>query len=163
MDGEWHFTTFKPDTIKYTSKYKKGFLVSSIGYDKHGNAYPFEEELQKAHYKSRGLTFIEVLRSHIKLPRDTNGRKMSMDTLHVSFVVEKDGRLSSYKILGEVNQQLKDAIFAGLDKINGWTPQKQFGVPFRTEIVFPLSEVSGFSGNYYVKHVGWTERIIKDN
>jgi len=137
--------------------------MSSTAYDRSGNAYSFQDEIEKAHYKKSGLTFIEVLRNHIKLPRDTNGRKMSMDTLHVSFIVEKDGQLSSYKILGEVSQPLKDAVFAGLDKISGWTPQKVFGIPYRTEITFPLSEISGFSGNYYVKHVDWKERIVKDN
>jgi antitoxin component YwqK of YwqJK toxin-antitoxin module len=163
MDGEWQGRLTNPDTVRYVYKYNNGNIVSSTGYDRKGNAYPFQEEIQKAHYKSSGLTFIEVLRSHIKIPRDTSGRKMSMDTLHISFVIEKDGHLSGYKILGGVNQQLRDAVFAGLDKINGWTPQKVFGVPFRTELTFPLSEISGFSGNYYVKNVEWKERVLKDN
>jgi hypothetical protein len=162
-DGEWREKITNPDTIQLMYKYNNGVIVSSTGYDSKGNAYPFQAEIEKAHYKSRGLTFIEVLRSHIKLPRDANGKKMSMDTMHVSFVVEKDGHLSNYKVLGEVDQQLKDAIFAGLDQINGWTPQKRFGIPHRTEIIFPLNEVSGFSGNYYVKNVAWQERIIKDD
>ncbi|MBS1531752.1 MAG: hypothetical protein JSU01_15705 [Bacteroidetes bacterium] len=163
MDGEWHGVVFFPDTIKYICQYKKGVLSSSIGYDRKGNSYPFQDEIEKAHYKSRGLTFIEVLRSHIKLPRDANGKKMSMDTMHVSFVVEKDGHLSNYQVLGEVDQQLKDAIFAGLDKMIGWTPQKIFGIPYRTEIIFPLNETSGFSGNYYNKSVMWQEKVLKDN
>ncbi|MGZ3752358.1 MAG: hypothetical protein ACXVB0_09380 [Mucilaginibacter sp.] len=163
MDGEWQGKLTTPDTIRYVYKYDNGILVSSTGYDHKGNAYPFKEEVQRAHYKGSGLTFIELLRNRIKLPRDSAGKKMSMDTLHVSFVVEKDGHLSDYKVLGKVNQQLKDAIFAGLEKVNGWTPQKLFGVPFRTEITFPLSEISGFRGNAYVKNVEWKERLVKDN
>lgn len=162
MDGEWLFTTFKPDTIKYTGKYKKGFLVSSVGYDKHGNAFPFQSQEERASYRSGQITFLEVLRSHIKLPKDTNGKKMSMDTAHVSFIIEKDGRLDDFSILGNVDTKIKEAVFAGLGKCHGWNPERYFGVPFRTQIIFPLSELSTYlaNGNYY-KELGYKERILK--
>lgn len=162
MEGEWHYTTFWPDTIKYTRKYKKGFLVSSIGYDKHGNAFPFQNEQERASYKTGQITFLEVLRSRIKLPKDTNGKKMSMDTAHVSFIIEKDGHIDKFSILGDVDPKLREAVFAGLEKCHGWNPERYFGVPVRTQIVFPLSEVSGFlpDGRYH-RALMYQERVLK--
>jgi antitoxin component YwqK of YwqJK toxin-antitoxin module len=162
MDGEWHFITFKPDTIKYTSKYKKGFLISSIGYDKHGNAFPFQNQQERASYRSGQITFLEVLRSHIKIPKDINGKKMLMDTAHVSFIIEKDGRLDDFSILGNVDDKIKEAVFSGLGKCHGWNPERYFGVPFRTQIVFPLSEISGYTASgSYRKELIYRERILK--
>jgi len=164
MDGDWHFITFRPDTIKYTSKYKKGFLISSVGYDKHGNAFPFQKEQERASYKTNAITFLEVLRSRIKIPKDTNGNKLSVDTAHISFIIEKDGHLDGFSILGDVDPKLKEAVFAGLEKCRGWNPERYFGVPFRTQIVFPLSEIHGYiPDGRYRKELMYKERILREN
>ena len=92
---------------------------------------------------------------------------MSIDTLHVSFVIEKDGHLDEFNVLGDVAPQLKDAIFAGLAKCHDWAPERIFGVPFRTRIILPLNEVSGYTSNSsrsgYLKQVFYKEKLLKDN
>jgi hypothetical protein len=164
MDGEWHSvgTTFR-DTVKLVYEFKVNRLLSSVGYDKQGIAHPFKSEIERAEYKSGNIDFVIDLRHNIKLPRDTDGKKMSIDTNHVFFIVEKDGRLTGFKMYGDVDPKLKDAVFAGLAKINGWTPHKIFGIPYRTELVFPLNSVVGYSGGHFTEHAEWGEIIIKDN
>jgi hypothetical protein len=165
MDGEWHGVAVVPDTIKYICQYKKGSLVSSVGYDRKGNTYPFKKEFEKADYRSGPLVFLDRLRNHIKLPKDASGNKMTIDTMHVSFIVERDGKLSEFGISGDVDSKLKDVIFSALEKSNEWTPSKVYGIPFRTMIVLPLGEISGWNNGKvatYQKSIWYKERILKD-
>jgi antitoxin component YwqK of YwqJK toxin-antitoxin module len=172
MEGDWTGKVFLPDTIKYTYYYKRSLIQSSVGYDKTGKAFPFANDFEPATYKSGPLLFLERLRNHIKLPKDTNGLKMLIDTEHISFTVEKDGKLSQFGIGGNVAALLKEAVYDALAKSNEWIPSKIYGVPFRTQIILPLSEISGYKDNYvgrqyrgstYQKEIWYKERIIKDN
>jgi len=163
-NGEWRGST---DTIKYTYQFKKGFIISSVGYDKKGNAHPFNNEFEQATYRSGPLVFLERLRNRIKLPKDASGRKISIDTMHVSFVVERDGKLSQFEISGMVNPEVKTVVFAALEKSNEWIPSKIYGMPFRTKVVLPLIEVSGWNTEYrgfesYQKEIWYKETILKD-
>ncbi len=167
MDGEWRGIVYFPDTIKFAYRYKKGKLVSSEGFDKNGNPYPFQNEFERATYKSGPLVFLEILRNRVKLPRDINGKKMLIDTMHVSFVVERDGKLSQFGVSEDVNSQLKEAVFSALEKSNEWIPTKIYGIPYRTKIILPLSEISGWNTKYkgwesYRREIWYKESIIKD-
>lgn len=162
MEGTWTGKIFEPDTINYTFLFKDSRVQSSVGYDKNGKAYPFKNEFERATYRSGPLVFLERLRNRIKLPKDADGKKMSIDTMHVSFVVERDGKLSQFEISGTVAQQVKDVVFAALEKSNEWIPSKVYGVPFRTRVILPLSEVSGWNNVYYLKEIQFTDVIIKD-
>lgn len=167
MDGNWTGKIFAPDTIRYTYLFKNGLVQSSVGYDKNGRAYPFTNEFEQATYRSGPLVFLERLRNRIKLPKDTSGRKISIDTMHVSFVVERDGKLSQFEISGTVIPEVKAAVFAALEKSNEWIPSKFYGVPFRTKVVLPLNEVSGWNTKYkgfdsYDREIWYKEAILKD-
>ncbi len=161
MDGVWHGSILAPDTIKYIYQYKKGEVSSSISYDKMGKAYSFRQEFEQANYKHGQLSFLEELRRHIKVPRDANGKKMVIDTMSVSFIIEKDGRLSQFTIPGNADQQIKDAVFTALQNFTGWSPQKIYGIPFRTEITIPLKAIWREFSNYSINEVYYQERLIR--
>lgn len=171
MEGEWKGSISLPASIRYTYRYKAGKILSSVGYDQKGKAYPFNNEIEPAHYRSGPITFLDVLRSKIKLPKGPADKKMSIDTVHVSFVIEKDGHLDEFNIIGDVDSQLRDAIFAGLAKCHDWSPERIYGIPFRTQIILPLKEISGYKSNTYagdkyssyLKEVFYKERMLKDN
>jgi antitoxin component YwqK of YwqJK toxin-antitoxin module len=167
MEGTWTGKIFQPDTINYTFVFKNSRVQSSTGYDKNGKAYPFTNEYERATYRSGPLVFLERLRNRIKMPKDTDGEKISIDTMHVSFVVERDGKLSQFEISGTVAPQVKAAVFAALEKSNEWIPSKVYGVPFRTRVILPLSEISGWNTKYkgwesYHKEIQYSEMILKD-
>lgn len=161
QDGEWPGTLVEPDTIKYMRKYNKGALISSTGYDKAGKAYTFETETENASYRIGEVNFLDILRGHIKIPKDSLGKKMSIDTAHVSFVVERDGHMDNFNMVGNVDIKLKEAVFAGLAKCHAWNPSKVFGVPVRTRITMPLGETSGFTSNGYRKEFMYQQKILK--
>ena len=139
-DGEWSGSVTHYDSIKYSYKYnyKNGQLLNSIGYDRLGKAYPFTEETVLADYKGGPFTFLELFRDHLKTPKDASGKKMSIDSIYVSFIVEKNGHLTNLQIIGMTDKVVTDALNAALAKSPDWNPTKYWGIPLRTKVVFPL-------------------------
>jgi hypothetical protein len=158
QDGEWNGTTVWPDSIKYTYMYKDGYKLGGIGYDKSGKAYPFKTEMEHASYKDKGgpPAFIQSVRNHLKWPRDDDGKKISIDTMHVSFIIEKDGQLGTFGVIGSINDNVKEALIDALKQYNGWTPGKYYGMPHRTRLILPLQ----YSADY--KFFDTNQVIIKD-
>lgn len=172
LDGECHRLIYSPDTLKILYQFKRGLIVSSSAIDKKGNTYPFKVEFEKARYRTGELTFLEILRSHIRLPRDTNGKKMSMDMMHIFFVVEKDGHLDNFMVSGDTDTLLRKSIFEGLAKCNAWTPTKIYGIPYRTQIELPMQEIREYSYSASIatkrwvwqskKEIFYLEKVLKD-
>ena len=164
-EGDWRGkAALNGDSINYTYKYYKGELVSSIGYDKKGTAYPFVNNGEMANYEGGIITFIRVFKSHLKLPKDVNNKKMSIDTVHISFIVEKDGGLTDCKTLGNVSNELNLALSSAMAKCKAWYPSRYYGIPLRTEIVLPLTflhEYTDYEGfSIYEKKTPFKEKII---
>jgi antitoxin component YwqK of YwqJK toxin-antitoxin module len=168
-EGEWHCRSEDADSIKYICRFNKGVAVSGVGFDKNGVAYPFTKQAEMANYRNSVVTFIEVFRSHLKLPKDLDGKKMSVDTVHICFVIEKDGKVSGFKTLGNVNTELGGALAEAFAKCGDWMPSRVYGIPLRTEVIFPVKLISGFKeaswtkdyhNQYYQKEVGWKFRIL---
>jgi len=137
-DGEWHGRTLRPDSITYVYFYKKGDLIKSLGY-KDKIAYPFNEAFEHASYHKGELTdFIENLKGHLKWPIGEDGKKISLDTIQISFIIEKDGTLNEIEVLGTQKSNIKEALVTALKKTDKWTPAKYYGVPFRTNVILPL-------------------------
>ncbi|HEY8784784.1 MAG TPA: hypothetical protein VIM16_24375 [Mucilaginibacter sp.] len=150
-EGEWHGRTGDADSIKYMYIYDKGVIVSATGYDKAGVAYPFTKLAEKADYKDGAVNFVETFRSHLKLPKGPDGKKMFVDTVHISFIIEKDGQVSSFKVLGNVNDKLRNALAEAFAKCGGWSPSRYYGVPLRTEVIFPVDFISVYLDAYSAK------------
>ena len=99
------------------------------------------------------------------MPRDTNGKKMSVDALSIAFVVEKDGRAGDVNIIGDAAPQLIAAIKEAFDKCKNWLPSRLYGIPLRTRMTFPLSFYSGYTDVYhnnndvYVKQIKFKEEV----
>ena len=162
QDGEWNGMIVKPDTIKYKYLYRRGERLSATGFDKNGKSYAFNLDQTNATYKGGYLTFVEVLHERVKFPRDANGLKMNGDTVHVSFVIEKDGSITHPDVVGDVDPQLKESVITALAKCSGWTPMKLFGVPFRTQMIFPLKEVTKHFDKFTLKETSYEQHILKD-
>jgi antitoxin component YwqK of YwqJK toxin-antitoxin module len=152
-DGIWSGNTYRPDSIKYSLLYKKGEIIKQTGYDKNGTAYVFKHEYERAAYATKiPLVFVEMFRNRLEIPRDENGKKTVIDTMHISFIIEKDGHPTNFKVLGDVSLQVQDAFLSAFNKGHDWVPAKYFGIPFRTLIVLPLkvNSTSSYKSNIYL-------------
>lgn len=163
-DGEWRGGLARSDSIKYTCVYKSGSLKSSVGYDKNGKAYPFKNDVEPAHYYSGPFYFLKSLKNNTILPKGSNGKKISADSVIISFVVEKDGQVSNFETLGEVTPDLKIAIKTALYKCKDWTPRKNFGVPVRAKVMFSMKYLSIHgNNNEIIDAINYSEKQIGDN
>jgi len=159
-DGEWHGKVMSPDSIKYTAIYKNDLVVSGVGYDKEGTAYPYKKEIEKADYKQGPIVFINVLKDHLIVPRGPDGKKVSLDSVVVTFVVEKDGNLSHQVVTGTAGPELKDALLTALAKCKNWLPARNHGIPLRTEVFLPLEFIAGFEGKHYAERMFYMEKVL---
>lgn len=149
-DGEWKGATLKADSIKYTYNFKDGVLISGIGYDRTGKAYPFARDAQAPIYKVKASyynvepnVFVRQVRNNTEIPNDAKGKKASLDTAHVAFIVERDGSLTNIQLLGNTNPELAEAVKKAVEKIGGWSPRTYYGIPVRSRITLPYKEVNG--------------------
>lgn len=141
MEGEWRGKMFSPDTISFTYNYKKGQILSSTGFDKKGVAYSFKQEWEWATYQNLNGNFTEALKSRFKLPKDKNDQEIAIDSLRISFIVEKNGQTDNFEVLGSANSQLEKAISEAMQKCSKWSGTRVYGIPFRTKVTFPLKEI----------------------
>jgi hypothetical protein len=139
-EGKWDGNTYRADSIKYSYAYHKGNIDESIGYDRAGTAYPFKQVYERADCaKGNVFSFIDYTRNHVKLPAGTDDININIDTMHVCFIIEKNGTLSDFHVLGDyLSPEIKGAFAKALKPNSLWTPGKYYGVPFRTRMILPL-------------------------
>jgi antitoxin component YwqK of YwqJK toxin-antitoxin module len=154
-DGEWSGSVIHYDSIKYSYsyKYKNGHLINAIGYDKLGKGYPFSKEIEMANYREGPIDFLDLFRNHLKIPRDPSGKKMSIDSLYVSFIVEKNGHLTNLQTIDKVDLLLNEALVIALAKCPEWNPTKYWGIPLRTKVVFPLNDFKPADNSPFDRHI----------
>ncbi len=85
---------------------------------------------------------------------------MALDTTHISFVIEKDGSLSTPEISGYTDTALKDALKDALSKCKGWTPRMLYGMPVRSRMTLSYKELGYYEGKNYVEHIDYKEDIL---
>jgi hypothetical protein len=139
FEGDWKGGTMDDDSIKLVYTFKKGELVIAKGIDKLGNAYPFTRAAEPASYKNGVAAFQSYMQRHLVLPKDSTTGKKIRNPIKVSFVVEKDGHLTHFKVVGNSNPALADAAINVLKLCPAWNPRRYYGVPVRSKIVIPLN------------------------
>jgi len=160
FEGDWHGQTNSKDSTKYIYKFHRGLFVSGIGYDAAGKPYPFLKASDPPFYKKDAVVFMELVRSHLKTPRDKDGKKIDLNNAFLSFVIEKDGSLSDPQIIGYDDPKITDALKDALAKCKGWYPRIYYGIPLRSKITIPFKEIGEFSGNSYITKIEYHEDIL---
>ena len=167
FDGVWRGATLKSDSVKFTYLFKDGKVISGVGYDKNGKAYPFINDAEPPRYKTGKnnyyvsiVSFVSIINSHLKPPRDANGNKMLLDTAHIAFTLEKDGSLSDAELIGNTEPEITKALKQVVDKSGYWTPRTYFGLPIRSRITVSYKITGGFQGYDYVRRISWQEKIL---
>ena len=164
MEGVWKGHVMYPDSIGYTYIYNKGLFESGVGYNKSGIAYPFTHDRELPNYRDGQITFFKVFTNHLKLPKNLNGKSASLEDVKISFVIEKDGHLDQFKVLGDVTLELNNALINAMIKCRDWTPGKYYGIPYRTKITLPLTFLQGYTDNnlrgLYAGGIFFSEEIL---
>jgi antitoxin component YwqK of YwqJK toxin-antitoxin module len=161
MEGEWSGEISYPDTIAYKITYDRGQRISSISYDKTGRTYSFKYKFEIAVYKYDVDVFVYRMLNHIHIPKDPNGKKKNIDDIKFSFTVEKNGSIDHFQMEGTADDELKNSIFAALQKCQEWQPYRIYGVPFRSVLTFTLKGLVEFDrGTFVRKELFFHEKVI---
>lgn len=152
FEGEWHGKTLEADSIRYTYIYKKGEFVSGVGYDKNGTSYSFKQYVEQSSISLRPFDYVEIITKYFKGLKDVNQR--FIDTARVSFIIEKNGSLSSVKLVDNDNTLLNEYVKTALSQFKDVIPQKYYGIPIRTRMILPLrisSDMSLITENFIIE------------
>ena len=160
MEGEWHGKDMILDSINFTSKFHKGIFVSGTGYDRSGKAYPYTHQTERITYKGGPLTFMEIFKSYLKVPKGADGKKLSLDDVKISFVVEKDGHVTQFESSGNSDAVMIKALEDALAKCRDWVPGRFYGIPCRTKITLPVDFFHGYVNNGYLKAISFEEHFL---
>ncbi|TSD64789.1 TonB family protein [Inquilinus sp. KBS0705] len=125
-----------PD-ITFEETYKNGLLID-------GTAL---KDGQTAHYKLREsspefiggtFAFLKYITKNFRIPAADKGKNLSGRVL-ITFVVERDGKLTDIKVVRSVSPATDEAAVDVIKKSPDWNPAQYFGFTLRTKFTIPVN------------------------
>ncbi|MEN9656045.1 MAG: hypothetical protein RL311_984 [Bacteroidota bacterium] len=138
-DGVWNTSySMSKQTTKET--YRNGIFISGITVDENGNEHPYSvmEEKPKP-IKGMGH-FYDFIGRNYNTPQ-VAGLK---GKIYISFIVEKDGKLTEIKVIKDIGYGTGAEAIRVLTKYENWLPAKQRGVPVRVMYSLPITIQSSY-------------------
>lgn len=136
-EGEWHGNL--KDSSRYVCIYHNGILKKGTTYDKKGNTYSFNttEMIDPAFHGSLKLFYL-FLQKNIRYPKVAKENYVQ-GKVFIAFVVNKDGKLSDFKLIRAVGSGIDDEALRVLKLSSPWKPGSQFGIPLSIQYTIPIS------------------------
>lgn len=140
-DGEWKMTVGK-DSILITEIYNNGTLKTGTSKFANGESYTYTEPDKLPEFKGGVQGFYQFLSKNIRYPAEAQ-RNTIQGQVTLTFIVEKDGKLTGIKQVGKSPSELLTAeAIRVLNKSPKWQPGVQYGrvvrVIYTVPIVFAL-------------------------
>ncbi|MCX2475581.1 energy transducer TonB [Pedobacter sp. MC2016-05] len=126
-DGEWKGIIGKDS---YAEKYNNGYFIDGIATFENGETKKYKTEEEKPDYPGGITEFYRYLSRNFKYPSEALKNKIS-GKLFISFVVEKDGKLSNYKFKNELGYGTREEAIRVLKECRNWNPGLQHGIPVK--------------------------------
>lgn len=118
--------------------YKEGKLISGVLTKTNGQVFTYSKVFILPAYKGGVAAFSRYLANHIKYPMDAFNGNIS-GYVHLSFVVEKDGTLTDFKVLQHVWPSMDAEALRVLKGSRDWEAGKYRGVPVRVVFIQPIA------------------------
>jgi len=131
-DGEWHETYFKNEN--YITTYQKGIVIASTDPNRdtgEGTVFTAVE-----HEPQFNGDFGVFLAKTVIYPEHARRNNIQGKVI-LTFVVEKDGRLSNVRVLHSPDQDLSNEALRVI-KLSSWTAGTQNGRPVRVQYTLPI-------------------------
>jgi TonB family protein len=126
-DGIWKGSV-KDMKIAYAETYKDGDLVVGSSVNMLGESVSYNKSSRSSPPQFRGgvSDFVDYLGNNIQYPTDAR-QSNTQGRVIVSFVVEKDGKVSQVKVLRSVSPTIDAEAVRVIKNSPRWKPGKQFG------------------------------------
>lgn len=140
--GTWTGKNLKTKS-GFTEIYKKGEFRSGISTDKSNNKFSYKEIMEKPVPKKGIQEFYQYIGRNYKTP-EIPGLK---GKVHVTFVVDKDGKLINFKVIKDIDYGTGKEAIRVLENAESWIPGKMRGIPVKVMYSLPIT-IQTAEGNY---------------
>jgi TonB family protein len=143
-DGLWN-GYFKESKVHFSENYKDGKLIDGKSTFDDGTTQTYTTTRNiPPEFKGGMDAFSSFLSRKIEYPDDARENNIQ-GTVMLSFVVEKDGKVSDIKVSKSVSRTIDAEAVRVMKKCPPWLPGMQFGRPVRVAYVVPIG--FALSGN----------------
>ncbi|WP_140484892.1 energy transducer TonB [Flavobacterium sp. GSA192] len=141
--GVWEGKNFK-ENYSYSEIYNNGKFISGISSDENNNKFPYKELTGKADAKNGMQEFYRFIAKNYRTPniQGLQGK------IYVTFIIDKEGKLTKFKILRDLGHGTGQEAIRVLQKAENWIPGKMRGMPCETQYSLPISIKTSGSSNY---------------
>lgn len=137
-DGEWKFSVGKNDSLLVNETYNNGKFVKGTATSSNGESYTYTQADALPEFNGGVQSFNKFLSRTLRYPAEAQTRNLQ-GRVNVSFVVEKDGSLTSIKVVGLAPAQvLCDEALRVVKLSPAWNPGIRYGRPIRTVYTVPV-------------------------
>lgn len=117
--------------------YENNKLIDGKCFDLNGKEVIYYEYEKMPHFPGGNNGLIKYIKKQIKYPEMSKDNGLS-GTVYVSFIIEKDGKVSSVKILRGVNNELDEEAMRVVRKLPKWEPGIQDDEAVRVSYNLPI-------------------------
>lgn len=135
--GHWTGKMLK-GKYQFEEWYEKGILTKGVTKDSTGKAYNYTIKDVQPEYPGGIRQLRMFIGNNYRYPEKAIEAEVS-GQVTISFVVEKTGNTSNYKIIHDLGYGTGNAGIEVVKKINNWTPGYQRGIPVRVAYILPIS------------------------
>ncbi len=114
-----------------------GFLVNKVSAQDDNKIYNFVSMENPPKYPGGVAKFYRFLRDHIKYPAEAKAKNIE-GNVHISFIVEKDGKLSEIKVMRSLGAGTDEEATRVLKLSGTWNPGRVNGNPVRVQYNIPV-------------------------
>ena len=128
-DGTWKGTANK---ATYEEIYENGKFKSGTATLQDGKQITYDKMEQQPDFKGGMVEFYRYLTRNYKFPSEAKKNRVG-GRLYISFVVERDGRLTDYEFKNNLGYGTQEEAIRVLDQCPKWIPGQQHGIPVRVK------------------------------
>ncbi len=122
MDEGWH--------IRFIETYDNGKFIGGISIGEHNDTVKYKARDVEPQYKGGPKAFNNFLANNIQYP-DYERANNIQGTVKLSFIVEKDGKVSDVKVIKNVSYNIDKEALRVLSSSGNWIPGYEYGRPVR--------------------------------
>ncbi|WP_345950126.1 hypothetical protein ABDD95_01450 [Mucilaginibacter sp. PAMB04274] len=127
-DGEWH-GGYPSEKVTYTDLYRDGKFVSGYCVTGTGTRFTYTSRRQSPEFKGGDAAFIAYIKKKFKYLA-TLKNKSSIGVM--SFMVDKTGKVSNGRFLGNITPEINKIITAAINSSPNWKPAIRNGLPINS-------------------------------
>ncbi|WP_316823965.1 energy transducer TonB [Pedobacter miscanthi] len=128
-DGTWKGTGNK---ATYEEVFENGVFKSGISTFEDGKQIQYDKMEQQPEFKGGIAEFYKYLSRNYKFPSEAQRNRVS-GKLYITFVVERDGRLTDYEFKNSLGYGTQEEAVRVLNECPKWIPGQQHGIPVRVK------------------------------